>query len=491
MFAFATLLLSFACILTQSPIIAASVLPVPITCGPASWQTIVAFYLLNYATHVMTLKSLPGEKWYRRACDIFLALLVPFSGVQRACSSIACGMLYDEDDLQHAARGGALCAIVRTRNWRPLPNEIVNGCRATSVLRTREGVAVAKLVVDEINQPERIPLFDDFGKDLRTRISPTTKDIHGEIMLPLPPGYALRILPVDIRVTSRIRQTFPPGRHRSRLNVSKSHSVIKYVASIVQLSFGCVTLFRTRGDQLDLYGYAAFGLTVLPYVIMSLLNFVANVVTPDYLSLYMVWSEVMEEAINRGGRFDGTVGMIDTTGEVEADEHELKFLQMDWSQEQRTIAFVDPGRLHSAPSMPMPMVRVPDVGRHHRIPPSKSLLYQKYLSFCLALFALITPYAVIAGMTQFEPRHSTSTQRGFTMAWLVVGQVYGYALANFHLILNRFHRASPHLDAKEFRQIRFYLGLYALAFILVGVPTVGGFVVVSQMLKEVGSCSLN
>lgn len=399
-------------------------------------------------------------------------------------------MLHGEDDLQHAARAGALCAIIRTRNWRPWPNETIKGCRLTDLTRTGEGIGTARLVVEEINQPERIPLFDDYGKDLKTRVSPMIKNIHGEIMLPLPPGYALRILPVDIRVTSRIKHSFPPGRHRSKPGISQSYSFVKYVSSIAQLSYGCVTLFRTKGDQLDRYGYAAFGLTVLPYVIMSLLNFVANTVTPDYASLYLVWSEVMEEAISRGGRFDGTVGMIDTTGVVEADGQELKFLEMNWSQELRTVAFVDPGGLQSASPFSTPTVKVPDIGRHQRNKPSKSLIYQQYLSVSLALLALITPYAVIAGLTRFRPRQSTLIQRGFTVAWLAVGQVYGYALANVHLIRNIVNHNAPHLYAGEVRQILFFLKLHALVLISIGAPAIGGFVVVGQMLKEAGSCEL-
>lgn len=397
-------------------------------------------------------------------------------------------MLHDEDDLQHAARAGALCAIIRTRNWRPCLNEMIKGCHLTELTRRGDGIGTARLIVEEINQPKRIPLFDDYGKDLKTRVSPTTKNIHGEIMLPLPPGYALRILPVDIRVTSRIKHSFPRGRHRSKLGISQSYSVIKYVSSIAQLSYGCVTLFRTKGDQLDRYGYAAFGLTVLPYLIMSLLNFVANTVTPDYASLYLVWSEVMEEAISRGGRFDGTVGMIDTTGVVEADEQELEFLE--WSQELRTVAFVDPGGLQSASPFSTPTVKVSDIGRHQRNKPPKSLIYQQYLSISLALLALITPYAVIAVLTRFQARQSTSIQRGFTVAWLVVGQVYGYTLANFNLIRNILNHNPPHLDAGEVKQGLFFLKLHALVLISIGAPAVGGFVVVGQMLKEAGSCEL-
>jgi hypothetical protein len=87
---------------------------------------------------------------------------------------------------------------------------------------------------------------------------------------------------------------------------------------------GPITLYRARGDQvgehglydineltplqLERYGYAAFGLTVIPYVTMSLVNLIAHLATPHYSAMYLVHSPEMDEAIERGGIFEGAVG---------------------------------------------------------------------------------------------------------------------------------------------------------------------------------------
>ena len=62
--------------------------------------------------------------------------------------------------------------------------------------------------------------------------------------------------------------------------------------------------------QVDRYGYAAFGLTVVPYIVMSLVNLAVHLVTPNYSTMYLVHSPEMDEAIDRGGVFEGQVGKV-------------------------------------------------------------------------------------------------------------------------------------------------------------------------------------
>ena len=81
-------------------------------------------------------------------------------------------------------------------------------------------------------------------------------------------------------------------------------------------------LYRARGGQISCYGYAAFGLTVIPYLIMSLLNSFADAVTPSYPTCYLVRSEEMDEAERREGcYFDGVVGRL-VRQETNGDEAE-------------------------------------------------------------------------------------------------------------------------------------------------------------------------
>jgi hypothetical protein len=52
-------------------------------------------------------------------------------------------------------------------------------------------------------------------------------------------------------------------------HIGASYSLPKILIGLFQAVWAVVTLYKVRGDQLDLYGYAAFGLTVAPYAFMS------------------------------------------------------------------------------------------------------------------------------------------------------------------------------------------------------------------------------
>ncbi|KAK5651194.1 hypothetical protein OQA88_12742 [Cercophora sp. LCS_1] len=62
-----------------------------------------------------------------------------------------------------------------------------------------------------------------------------------------------------------------------------------------------ITLYRSRGDQLERYGFTAFGLTVIPYLVMSVVNFFAHFAVPRYNALYIVQSDILDEATVRLG----------------------------------------------------------------------------------------------------------------------------------------------------------------------------------------------
>lgn len=82
---------------------------------------------------------------------------------------------------------------------------------------------------------------------------------------------------------------------------------------MAQLAFAVSTLYRSRGDQTTQYGYAAFGLTVTQYAMMSLLNLLGNLFCPQYPALYLVRSQAMTEAEqipNGHALFEGIVGTL-------------------------------------------------------------------------------------------------------------------------------------------------------------------------------------
>ena len=247
-------------------------------CIPATWQDVFVFILVNYVTHAMTVSSLPGESVAASAFYNLVALLLPFTGAWRGIRAIKSAARFGEGKMQHAARAGALCVVARSMDWRPDGGEKIYGC-------TVEGP-----IPIDCTQKARL-VVQGYQDCLMDPIKPTEVRIHGQCSLPQ--GYCLVRLPADVSVSTEGHEP---------VDVASSQATAKVILSLTQLGFACATLYRARGSQLQQYGYAAFSLTVMPYAIMSFINLTGNLVMPNYPAIYMVRSEVMEEAKTRGGR---------------------------------------------------------------------------------------------------------------------------------------------------------------------------------------------
>jgi hypothetical protein len=69
--------------------------------------------------------------------------------------------------------------------------------------------------------------------------------------------------------------------------LSSSYSLSKALVAIFQTLWASFTLRRSRGNKTDVYGYAAFGLTVAPYLVMSMVNLINLVLMPYYSAVYI------------------------------------------------------------------------------------------------------------------------------------------------------------------------------------------------------------
>ena len=74
-----------------------------------------------------------------------------------------------------------------------------------------------------------------------------------------------------------------------------STEVASAVIAIAQVIFSSITIYRTRGDQIERYGYAAYGLSVYPYALMSLANLVKLAVCGRYPFLYVLRTATLVE----------------------------------------------------------------------------------------------------------------------------------------------------------------------------------------------------
>jgi hypothetical protein len=93
--------------------------------------------------------------------------------------------------------------------------------------------------------------------------------------------------------------------------ISSSYSVAKAIASLIQILGALSSIVLRKPDTIERWGYASFHLTVLPYLVMTVVNFTSNALTADYACLHIVESELMREARNRGSRFEGTVAALE------------------------------------------------------------------------------------------------------------------------------------------------------------------------------------
>lgn len=153
----------------------------------------------------------------------------------------------------------------------------------------------------------RVQVFDSVWATLKVDGNKTAGvrcdcTIHGSSKLPH--GY-------DFAYVSRDLDFEDDHESKSLVKISSSYNLVGALIALGQALYASFTLYQTRGDQITQYGYAAFGLTVTPFVVMSIINLLGNVLAPNYSALYMVDSSVMAEARRRDGcSITGVVGKL-------------------------------------------------------------------------------------------------------------------------------------------------------------------------------------
>lgn len=306
-------------------------------CKPTKAFDIVAFFVTNYFTHAFSVVPMPGEVFLTSLLSMANALFYPVSGVHRGVEAMHRMSILPEywatlkglfnrkeekqrevqpngplnADLEIALRAGALCEVIRTHGWKPKYGEET---RNVKILRSTEPKEPEQPTTkwDFLSRPDGfIPARGFWSRGGRK--------VHG--CCHLPKGYALAILPAHAEVrprsnTRQYEQTEHPyqdeqTKHKDCLTLPiYSHSPLRILVAIAQLYFTISTLVKTRGDQISRYGYAAFGLTVVPYLLVSTVNLLGLLITPTYDRVYLIETSIMEEAISREGRFDHIIGEL-------------------------------------------------------------------------------------------------------------------------------------------------------------------------------------
>ena len=265
--------------------------------------------------------------------------------------------------------------------------------------------------------------------------------------------------------------------HPSTTQLSSVNNFAKGLIAIFQTLYASFTLYHARGDQIQHYGYAAFGLTVVPYIVMSIINLASSILTPDYSVMYLVESEAMEEAKKReNAKFDGVVGKILTTSTLDGISRDVKFefnsdgkmAVLARGSAAQFIKFdeeaeMDMGKARIDPWTGNALVRpsrrpLRIISRSSELPWREPVFGKDLIisaSYTLALISL----AVNGALSHFKPHQSTQAQRVWTMTWLALG-----------IVSNRTD------------------DVHMLQILTWSPPAIGGFVVVCQMIMQYGNC---
>lgn len=578
-------------------------------CFPTKAWDIIVFILGNYAAHVATMITRPGELAFDSLFTRFLTLLLPFSGISIGVGYIYCAAYFQKTPLQVALKSLALCEVIRNEDWQPRDGDIVPNLKAPKEVKE----FLSKELSQQTQYEERRQGGEDKlegqqcqSMDLRAEIEssqwgsrmfqPNERWIHpffklnGEFIrgafkrnenwvsyvfqhyqewihhtrephrparqvygiCKLPKGYSLTTFPtqsevelcsspgvpssaVDSQNSSRMSKTResspgvgssatdPPNTSpKSEFNekdweLSCSYSIIKPLVAIIQLFYGCLTLYRARGDQVKQYGYSAFGLTVTPYVTMSFINLCGALLTPSYSHMYFVSTLVMEEAQKRRETdIKGVVGRVPTKSdrdEAEStegqftgifkkvnDEGEFK-LCLDIGKQKRrqnyvVIKFPNEEKKSTNDETPATHTSQSPPGSGSQIGTSSSPLILKIparqpseksnndkirasILFLITIIIGCIPVAVVGGFSSFQPGNSSPFQRGWIMAWITAG--VGAGLFNLQQVW------TGSTWFKRYLILRSLLSLVACGMLAAGI---GGFIVVGKMIREYGSCSL-
>jgi hypothetical protein len=433
-----------------------------VVCGAASWNDIVAFFVLNYLAHAATIRHFPGDTARTQMWWTACALFFPFAGVWRACQSIANARPFEKDELKRAKYAGALCVInVLSTNPSQWRSRDLTGCRIrgkAASSRDEEGFVVCTL---RQIRSTRLWRLASLGEE----------KIHGSST-----ERWFRVVPPKVEVFNRTR---------TKVVLSSSSSMVKCAVAIVQVGFACLTLYRTRSDQVAKYGYAAFGLTVIPYAVMSIINLIANLLTPEYPTIFIVHSDGMDEFVKQGEEFDGIVGTIVPPERSDPGFYsKLPVRGITWNADLNSYnALVQIPEGYIGEGDEELEVQAPDIGRYETIPNfSQTQKVRNLVAIGIGIVGLVTPYVLIAIFTDGFQTGSISTpvQRVFVMSWLVVGQVFGALSVLYEVNFFKVYEGEDWEDLSD----------PVVSLLPVIAPALGGFVVVGLMIKQFGSCVL-
>ena len=383
-------------------------------CTPATWRDIFVFFVTNYFIHAATLPPVPGESKREIVFSVITALFIPGYGAARTLRRFILrpGFKHRKSPLQCALKAGALCMVVDER----------------SLSRQTHGI-----YADPDGWAAKI-----FNFDLQEALCPSSRAIHG--VFQLPEGYYLCTVPS----LSKLRPTASSIPGSELFRPASEYNVVRILFSLVQAMAGGITIYRAQGDQITRYGYSAFGLSVVPYVFMSIMNLLASLLGPEYAAMYLVRTPDMDKAEKDGGKFEGIVAelVVRTPGSEE-----------------------------------------PKIG--YSLANAGSRAYVLVWSFLV-----IAPLIIVGALSRFiNGESSTAFDRGWILSWLVVGSTSSCLALWMSGMIQAITIPITQDKARDITSNIVVCLVFLIFMLPAWVPAIGGMVVVGRQLREYGICT--
>jgi hypothetical protein len=274
-------------------------------CLPASWTDIFVFFATNYLAHAATLIPRPGQTFFEGVIDIANALFIPGSGALRTMRFLILHTTrpWGTPSIVRAAKAGALCMVVRDEN-------------ISHALKNQQEDWFSEIFALG-GEPDYVPLNRSILGTCEIRDRARFSLIEVPPQVPLR-SYDSELVDESSSSGSSVANSNTSTKRRHKIHVPGTRDIPRVIVSMLQVIWGIITLYNSRGNQIELYGYGAFGLTVAPYMFMSLLNLFTNLLHPSYSTMYLVWTPDLVDAMreraesgHRAGKFSGYIAAVD------------------------------------------------------------------------------------------------------------------------------------------------------------------------------------
>ena len=458
------------------------------------------------------------------------ALFFPVSGLFQGIVAIKSLAFFAQTPLQTVARAGALCMVVQEavseetedlpdddrpesdRRKDSPPEDVRREDNRREDDQQDAGIVDVEAGEIEIRQVKTSDIRAErnrtstsnshgsgsiFPKKFLSGRSWMTANIHGRFVLP--PGYILITVPWGAKFEDDQfekplswweRTTKGLRRYEKRpTDIACSYNMIKSLVSVFQVIFGVITLYRTRGNEIDRYGYAAFGLTVTPYAWMSLINLLGNLMRPEYPALYVVGSPLLDDICKKYGSqcADGTVGRLTEESAKQAQD-EFRAAQGYRIREKTRDSRKDTTKTKertkkkkiSEDEKRKKKVARENVEKDEILRVFSSDSEAKFNTNLAVVVGISVPLIILGVLSRFQKGNSTEAQRVWTMCWFAFGNLFNIS----SLIRSSQLETLSVLDPISLLELVMFLGVIPYT-----VPAFGGFVVVAQIINEHRICS--